>query len=307
MKLIGRAAILALIGACFGASGALAQAPLVPDLGAYNIKVDYYAPRACPPANVPVPVAADKAEPDCVAFARYYAKLQKRKMLEELGQFLAPVKWPMTLRLIMKQCPPSAGVPKPDVLYDNIEYSLIVCYDTFSYLNSISPPAAFATKQETIVGGLVGLVLRAAARAGFDMLQVPILGNKEDAADQLAGLVALQFGKQVAQTVIKGTYLVWAQYVAELQKYNLPYNLASASSVAPQREDTILCMAFGADPTTFKPFVDQGLLTQSRAADCAAEYHQAVVAYGQTIKPHVDQALAGKALNMTWLSPDDLK
>jgi hypothetical protein len=305
MNLIGRAGILALIAGCFAAPSALAQGSQpVLDLSAYNIKVDYYAPRACPAA---VPVPADKTEPDCIAFARYYATLQKRKMLEELGQFLAPVKWPTTLRLVMKQCPPSGGVPRPDVLYDSIEYSLIVCYDTFTYLNSISPPSSFAPKQETNVGGLVGLVLRAAARAGFDMLQVPVLGNKEDAADQLAGLVGLQFGQLVAQTVIKGTYLVWAQYNSELQRANLPYNFASASSVAPQRADTILCMAYGADQIGFKSFVDQGLLTQSRAGDCATEYRQAITAFDQTIKPHVDPAMMGKVLTMTWISPDDLK
>jgi hypothetical protein len=101
--------------------------------------------------------------------------------------------------------------------------------------------------------------------------------------------------------------LVWAHYNSELASANMPFNFASGSSVAPQRADTILCMALGADQATFKPFVDEGLLTQNRAADCPAEYHQAVAAFAQTIKPFVDQTMMSKALTMTWITPDDLK
>ena len=162
MKHIGPAAALALIAGFIGAPCALAQAPqqLVPDLHAYNIQVDYYAPR----------------DPN---YQKYYTKLQQRKVLEELGQFLAPLKWPRTLRLIMKQCPRS-GTPTPAAFYDYDEYSLTVCYQFFDDLEQAAGTtqvggrnASFATYQEALVGGLVGAVLHEAARAAFDMLQVP--------------------------------------------------------------------------------------------------------------------------------------
>jgi len=268
---------------------------LVSDLNAYNIQVDYYAPRD--PSLQPL-----------------YQRLKNRKVLEELGQFLAPLKWPKTLRLLAKQCPDS-GVPRPEVFYNPTEYSVTVCYQLFT--KSLEPAAnttqvgganaGFAIPREVLVGGLVGTVLHEAARAAFDMLQVPVLGSDEDAADQFAGLVALQFGNDVAETVIKGTYVLWSQYEYELRQNDVPYNFASASGVAQQRAYNILCIAYGGRPATFKQFVDKGLLPASRAGDCANEYRQAANAFDQTIKPRVDSAMMHKLLTMTWITPDDLK
>ena len=116
MKHIGPAAALAIVMSIAGAAGAMAQSPqlVVPDLHTRNIKVEYYEPRD-----------AD--------YQGIYNKLQQRKVLEELGQFLAPVNWPRTLRLIAKQCrPPDSGV-----FYNYAEYSLIVCYDLFEALGRL--------------------------------------------------------------------------------------------------------------------------------------------------------------------------
>jgi hypothetical protein len=296
MKRISPAVIPALIAVCF--CGLLtrgqAQPRLVTDLSKYKIQVDYYAPRN--PALQPL-----------------YEKLQQRKVLEELGQFLAPVSWPKTLRLIVKQCPRS-GTPTPAAFYDYNEYSLTVCYQLFDDLKlaagTTAPGgsnASFATPQEVIVGGLIGVVLHEAARATFDMLQVPILGSDEDAADQLAGLIGLQFGPDVARAVIKGTYLLWNTYDHSMRTRNLPYNFASKSSLAPQRADNILCIAYGGQSAIFKDFVDKGLLPQTRASHCAAEYHQAADAFAATIKPHVNTTMMSQILTTTWILPDDLK
>ena len=107
--------------------------------------------------------------------------------------------------------------------------------------------------------------------------------------------------------MIKGTYLLWNNYDYKVRENNLPYNFASASGVAPQRADNILCIAYGGQSATFKDFVDKGLLPPSRAGHCADEYHQADEAFDKTIKPHVDAAMMSKALTMTWITPDDLK
>jgi hypothetical protein len=273
---------------------AQAQTPqLVPDLGKYNIKIDYYAPRDA-------------------QYDSNYQKLQQRKVLEELGQFLAPVKWPKTFRLIMKQCS-EAALPTPPAYYSYDEYSLTVCYQLFRDLSTAAGTtnaggrnASFATSQQAIVGGLVGIVLHEAARAAFDMLQIPVLGSDEDSADQLAGIIGLQFGPAVAQTVIKGTYLLWNSYDYQSRSRNLPYNFASNSSVPPQRANNILCIAYGGDQADFKALIDQGLLPPDRAADCIAEYRRAAAAFDATFKPHVDASMMTQALSMTWITSDDL-
>jgi Putative metallopeptidase len=277
------------------AAGWLAIQPLptmaqtATDLRNEKIVVDYYEPR----------------DP---RFQPLYERLQKRRVLEELSQFLAPVRWPKTLRMIMKECP-SSGVSWPQVFYSKIEYSLTICYQWFAALRSLkSPPPAFATQQEVIVGGLVGIVLHQSAVAIFDMLSVPRLGSDDDAADQISAFVGLQFGPEVARAVIKGTYYIWKTYDDLYVDNNYQYDFAARASVPRQRMYNTLCMAYGGAPAIFKSFVDQAnLLPAARAETCDEEYRQVQAAFRKTIVPRVDSDKMTTVRSMTWLSPDDLK
>src|SRR5712691_3448 len=183
-------------------TGALAQTR--PELRNEKITFDYYEPRN--PKLLPL-----------------YEKLQKRQALENLSGFLAPVKWPRKLRMILKECP-ALGTPQPEVFYQKVEYSLNICYQLFDTLEKLRPPRAFATRQEVIVGGLVGVVLHEAAHAVFDMLKISRLGSEEDAADQISTYIGLQFGDEVARTVIKGTYFVWKKFDDEITSKNRQYD-----------------------------------------------------------------------------------
>jgi hypothetical protein len=279
--------------ACCLLQPASVSAQISPALHNDKILVEYYEPR-------------DQS------LLPLYMKLQGRQVLEELSQFLAPVHWPKTLRLIAKECP----VPQqlaPQVFYSKIEYSLTICYQFLSFLGSLNPPPAFASQQQVVVGGLVGTVLHEAGRAVFDMFSVPLLGSEDDAADQLMAFAALQFTDDVAQAVVKGSYFVWQTYDGQIagragQSGGYPrYDWASPRTVPAQRMDNILCIAYGRPSSTFKSFVDQGNLLSTRAAGCAAEYEQARKAFVKTIVPAVDADMMSKALSMTWLTADDLK
>jgi hypothetical protein len=278
------AAKLAFAGAVvFGASSTHAQTKLRND----NISIDYYEPRN--PNLLPL-----------------YRKLQERSVLERLSEFLAPVHWPKKLRLITKQC--EASTPWPYVFYSKLDYSLTICYQWFGYLSWLRPPPAFATRQQVIVGGLVGIVLHESARAAFDMLAVPVLGSESYAADQAAIFVALQFGDQTAQTVVKGTYFVWKSYDNLYVTQNIAYNFADPSSVPRQRMYNTLCMAYGGAPALFKNFIEQGdLLPASRAAKCGDEYHQVSVAFDRTIAANVNKTMMQSVHALTWITADDLK
>jgi hypothetical protein len=198
------------------------------------------------------------------------------------------------------------------VFYTPIEYSLTICYEWLKFLGQFRPPSSYATRQEVIVGGLVGIVLHEAGRAVFDMFSVPRLGSEDDAADQLASFVGLQFGRDVARILVKGTYYVWDTYDYDIRvENNAQFNFADRASVAPQRAYNLLCIAYGGDPATFQEFVDKGLLDRvmptARASDCADEYRQVAQAFDTTIKPHVNADRMRKVLSLTWLTPEDLQ
>jgi hypothetical protein len=279
-----RAAVSIIVWASLLATSAAAQFQPSPALRSANIAFDYYEPR-------------DRG------YEQLYRRLQARQILEELGQFLAPVRWPHKLRLLTKECP--ANTPEPQVFYSGIEYSITLCYQWFARIERFAQPvAALGNFQLVLVGGVVGVVLHEAARAIFDMHNVPLLGAQDDAADQLAAFVGLQFGKNVSQSVVKGTYWIWANYDMAMRQRNEPYNFAGRASVAPQRMLNTACIAYGADSATFKDFAP---LLPGRAANCAFEYQQVRYAFEKTIKPHVNVDLMKQVQSMTWLSPDDLK
>jgi len=279
------AATLALV-----ASGLLASTPAMaqtpPELRNDKIKFDYYEPRS--PALVPL-----------------YERLQRRAVLENLSQFLAPVRWPKTIRLIMKECP--AGTARPEVFYSPVERSLNICYQVFAFLRTLKPQPAFGTQQEVIVGGLTGVVLHGSARAIFDVLAIPRLGDDGDAADQLSAFIGLQFGDEIARVVIKGSYFLWKRYDEEITSTERQYDFAARHSVPRQRMYNMLCIAYGGAPATFKTFVDQGDLLSTRAENCGDEYQLVRHAFQKTIVPHVDEAMMTKARSIKWISPDDLR
>jgi hypothetical protein len=263
------------------------------ELSNANLVFDYYAPR----------------DPE---FLPLYEKLQKRELLEELGRFLAPVKWPKKLRLILKQCPQARNEP-PEiselVFYNGAEYTLNICYQLFAFLEKLEPQAALATPQEAVVGGLVGGVLHEAGRAMFDMLQIPVLGSEEDAADQIAGFLGLQFGDETARTVVKGNYAVWDFYHAAAQSKMKPYEEAGKASLAPQRAYNLLCIAYGHNQAAFQDLVKLSDFPAIRAANCHDEYRQVARAFQVTVidKGYVDMDRMQKITSMTWITPGDLK
>jgi hypothetical protein len=289
MKRIGVAAALAwtAVGLCTRCSPAEAQFQTPPELRNPNIAVDYYEPRN-------------------EGYLPRYRTLQDRQVLEKLSQFLAPVHWPKKLRLIAKQCQSGAPRQEPEVYYNAVEYSLNLCYQWLATINDFGRPnPKFASKPQVIVGGVVGILLHEAGRAVFDMHKVPRLGSDEDAADQIATFVGLQFGEEVARTVTKGTYWVWDTYDVRLRDRNEQYKFSGRASVAPQRMRNTACIAYGRDPVTFKELA--GSLSQERAAGCADEYQQIARAFDKTVKKHVNLELMKKVQSMTWLTAEDLK
>jgi hypothetical protein len=153
----------------------------------------------------------------------------------------------------------------------------------------------------------VGTLLNAAGRAFFDMHKIPRFGSDDDAADQIATYVGLQFGPEVAQTVTKGTFWVWQTFDDKIRDRSEPYRFSGRASVPPQRMLNTACIAYGRDPVMFKDFA--GYLSQQRAEGCADEYQQVSQAFDKTIKQRriVDLDMMKQVQSMTWLTADDLK
>jgi hypothetical protein len=128
------------------------------------------------------------------------------------------------------------------------------------------------------------------------LLKLPVLGNEEDSADQIAGFISLQFGDEVAQILINGVAHGWNWKARN--RLSVAWGVHSS---ALQRQHTVLCLAYGRDPQRYQRFVDSNWLPKSRAANCAKEYGQMLMAFKKSILPHIDEPAMKRVQQRKWL------
>jgi hypothetical protein len=187
--------------------------------------------------------------------------------------------------------------------------TVTICYE---YLNDIrkSIPAETTSQgiapTDAVLGQFFYVVAHEMGHAMFDMLNVPLWGRAEDAADQFATYIMLQFGKDSARRLIGGAAYSYKNYINN-PKVVVPLEAFSEVHGAPvQRFYNMLCMAYGADRETFGDLITNGYLPQARARNCRVEFGEANFAFQQTVRPSIDRDMAKKVLEGAWL-PDALQ
>jgi hypothetical protein len=244
-----------------------------------------------------------------------YERVKKRGVLEEISEFLSPLKLKQKLTFETTSC----GMV--NAFYDHTDQTVRLCYEMLDWIENVAAVSPDKLKQtpdapqrgllpgvtraEAIVGAIGGVALHETGHAVFDIQEIPRLGREEDAADMVAGFVMLQFGSDVARVMIKGMFNVTHNWEAESPDLSVAA-LADTHSLALQRGYAILCLAYGKEPETFKDLA-QAWLPAARQPHCAQEYRQAENAFRKTILPDVDPVLLQKVQQMKILVPDDSK
>ena len=254
------------------------------------------------PANPRVEI--EYRAPTSAQFQSVYESLKDRKILEELQRFLAPLNLPHSLQLVTREC------GEVNAFYNPSDRSLNLCYELVADIIGNAPNTVsndgFITREAAIIGDVVGVVLHEGGHMLFDMLDVPVFGREEDAADETASFLALQFNKDVARTIVKGFVYSWAR--EQDPTASSPMNVWSDEhGSASQRMYNALCLAYGGDPKTFQEFVDRGWLPKKRADHCDQEYAQLKLAFVNTVLPFIDQDLMARVQQTQWLTADELK
>jgi hypothetical protein len=264
---------------------------------------------AAPAAAQPSPEFANSKivvgyiEPSSERFKPLAQRLKARMFLEEYAQFLSPLQLPHSLKLIAEEC---SDKDMSNYYQDSVIH---FCYAFLQAIEDGAPTPqrpdrlGMTTRAEAIVGMFVGSALHEMGHAIFDMLNVPVFGREEDAADEMAIFIALQMDKDVARTIVKGRARFYGTYSdpGEFTEFQDTHGTSS------QRFYNFLCLAYGGDPDNFKEFVDRGLLPQSRAVHCAAEYQKVRRAFIKTVLPFIDAELMKKVQARKWLRPDEMK
>lgn len=262
------------LGLAVWASPAAAQAPDGPAGG--QIRISYGEPKN--PAHLPI-----------------YERLQKRRVLEDFQEFLSPLKLPKPLTIKTESC---NGVV-------NAYYSsgaVTICYEYIAWIHQIAAKVTLSNEislEDAVVGPFVDVLLHEVAHAIFDILKIPLFGREEDAADQLAAFILLQFGNDVARRTIVGAALLFRQMSIDREPGSADF--ASVHGLPAQRFVNVLCIAYGAQPKLFADYVKQGFLPVFRIGYCRWEYQQVRHAFLTLISPHIDPVLQEKVRGREWL------
>ena len=128
-------------------------------------------------------------QPANPAFRAIHERLVRLQVLEELRQFLAPLRLPRKLTVRVEQCGAATRPFKP-------QGPAVVCYELIDQIEKFAAKANENSREIIIVGTFVQAVFHEVAEAIFDILQAPVWGRAEDAADRLAAFLMLQFGEE---------------------------------------------------------------------------------------------------------------
>jgi hypothetical protein len=273
-----------------------------------------------------------------------YQRLKARKILEELAEFMSPLQLDRNLKLqIDDDDYGSSGSicrgNSANSYYDPSTYIVHICYNWFEMVEkqasvqvyrdpkefvywtpvvtagklSLPTPGRMPgfTRGEVIIGGSVSNILHELGHAVRHNLDLPRLGREEDTADQLAGFIMLQFGKDVALPTIKGAINVWHHLQAVDMRGSGgkidASDQADVHSIHLQRGLNYLCLAFGSPHSAeFKALADQWL-RDDRKENCKNEYKTVSTAFDMTVRPKINDAQLKKVQAMKILNPEDLK
>jgi hypothetical protein len=240
--------------------------------------------------------------PNNSGFQELYDLLQQHRALEKVKEMLSPFQLPEQLTIETTEC----GAVNSYYQRKNFKPTVTICYEFLKRILELLPneatPAGL-TPTDAAVGQFFWVTFHEVGHAAFDMFNVPIFGHEEDAADNFATFIMLQFGKGQARRLINGAAWAWRAYLGDYQKNPvLQTRLAAFATdhgLPQERFYNLVCLAFGANSQEFADLAS--FLPPTRSPNCSHEYQTLVRAFRQEIRPHIDQEQARVVLDTDWL------
>jgi hypothetical protein len=240
--------------------------------------------------------------PENSAFQNLYDLLRERHALESIREILSPFRSPEALTIKTAECKAINAWYRREAFRPTVT----VCYELLKHIlgslpNEDNPDGL--TPADAAVGQFFFATLHEVGHAIFDILDVPMFGHEEDAADNFATYIMLQFGEGQAHRLIGGAAWSWRAYLGDYKKNPVvPTRLSAFASdhgLPQERFYNLICLAFGADRIGFADFATY--LPSTRAPTCWREYGTLVRAFEKEITPHIDQEVARQVLDRNWL------
>ena len=226
------------------------------------------------------------AEPTDARHFPIRQEMQDRGLLETVGALLNSFRLPRELAVEARGC---NGREAAWYGFDRA----VFCYEYVELILRHSPKVATpggVQRADAIVGAILDTILHEAAHGIIEILDIPVLGREEDAADFFSIYLLLQFPAEDARRLIQGVaFTVGSEAREDFEEVQRPQDFAGVHGMNAQRHFNVLCLAYGANPALFDNIVPPGL-PPWRARHCGGEWSLLQRAFSKVVLPHVDEA-----------------
>src|SRR4051812_25435135 len=194
------------------------------------------------PKSKPNQIKYEYVPPKNPAHQSIHDQMKQGRALEHLQELLSPIRLPYPLTLKVVGCDGNVSAWYNDEV-------ITVCYEMLAEILKSAPAQDLPgglSRTDTVLGPVLAVFLHETAHAVFNMLQIPVLGREEDAADQFAAYVMLRLSKDEARRMILGSAYHHAIQMPGPQVTVPIRSLSDEHSTPAQRTFNILCIAYGA-------------------------------------------------------------
>ena len=225
-------------------------------------------------------------EPTNEKHAAIRAGMQQQRILEIVGALLNAFRLPRELTLEVLGCNGREGAW---YAFDKAAF----CYEYVELVQRHAPKVATpggVPRADSIVGAVLDTILHEAAHGIIEMLDIPVLGREEDAADFFSIYLLLQFPAEDAKRLIEGVaFNMGSEAREDLERKSRPQMFAGPHGSNAQRHYNVLCLAYGANPALFNNVPPAGLPAWRANNSCDDEWALLRRAFAKLILPHVDE------------------
>ena len=242
--------------------------------------IEKFGDQAPPPTQDEgdfIPIYYDATyESNAIQKSWYEDRLFLENFAGRLNQVLA---LPHDVNLTMGECHEENAFYYPHLK------EITICYEYVTYLENLLSPHASTDDElfQMVDDHIIWVTLHELGHALVDVYDLPITGNEEDAVDQFATIVTLEYiEEEESDSILYATLIAWHE-TGQTDTFPSEMALAGQHSLGTQRYYNIMCWAYGSDPDTYSFFVDWGL--GDRAAGCYDEYARASQSWHRLLTP----------------------